>query len=87
MAYAISAAPLEQHYNSGVIAVPKPPEIGQVLEENLPDGRQMRVTYRGEIPNGVRIQSVAKGDMYKYLGNYWIWTTPLGGGPATWIDP
>jgi hypothetical protein len=58
---------------------------------NMPDGRNILVHYKGEVPDvwALPPQHGINNAMYHVLedGNYWIWTVPLNSNIPMWIDP
>jgi hypothetical protein len=68
-----------------------PRPIGDLLRVQLPDGRILWTKVCAGVksltdlpPTGNQI-----GDMRYVSGTnaFWVWTTPIGGGLPTWIDP
>jgi len=68
-----------------------PRPIGDLLRVQLPDGRILWTKACAGVRSLTDLPLTGNqvGDMRYVSGTnaFWVWTTPIGGGLATWIDP
>jgi hypothetical protein len=72
-------------------ALTAPPPVGGYFNVEMPDGRRLDVIVRAPVGKSVNLPFTGNQiNDARYVaseGSWYVWTLPLAGNTATWIDP